>query len=94
VGGFTEGWYANEFRWDVQKERHLIESEGIDRSEALARAMYPTDAIEYQILLSKFGVNRVKFRAEVARAPDYDNPTVFPEGTTRKNLDNWTTLVL
>ncbi|UCC79545.1 MAG: hypothetical protein JSW64_14970, partial [Candidatus Zixiibacteriota bacterium] len=80
-GGFTEGWYANELRWDVQRENHLIESEGIDRSEALARAMYPTDAIEYQILQTKFNVDRLKFRAEVAWAPDYDSPTVFPEGT-------------
>jgi hypothetical protein len=94
IGGFTEGWYANEFRWDVQMERHLMESEGIDRGEAVARAMYPTDAIEFQILQSKFGVDHVKFRAEVARAPDYDTPTVFPAGTTRKNLENWTTLIL
>lgn len=93
-GGFTEGWYANEFRWDVQKQRHLIDSEGIDEGEALARAMYPTDGIEFQILQSKFGVDRLKFRAEVAWAPDYDSPTVFPENTERKKIDNWTTLVL
>lgn len=91
--GSTEGWYSNEIRWDVRKQQYLIDSAGVDDGEALARTRFPNDALEFQILRSKFGVDRLKFRAEAIWEPNFDNPTVFPANTTRKNLDGWTTLV-
>jgi hypothetical protein len=92
--GRTEGWYANEIRWDARKQQYLIDSAGVQEGEAFARSMYPHDAIEYQFLESKFGVDRLKFRAEIIWGPNYDTPTVFPANTERKKTDNWTTLIL
>jgi hypothetical protein len=94
VWGRTEGWYSNEVRWDVRRQQYLIDSAGVDQGEAFERTWFRNDALEFQFLQSKFGIDRLKFRAEAIWAPNYDVPTVFPAGTTRKNLDNWTTLVL
>jgi hypothetical protein len=94
VWGRTEGWYSNEVRWDVRRQQYLIDSAGVNQGEAFARTWFRNDALEFQFLQSKFGADRLKFRAEAIWAPNYDTPTVFPAGTTRKNLDNWTTLVL
>ncbi len=94
VWGRTEGWYSNEIRWDVKKQQYLIDSAGVNEGEAFERSKFPSDGLEFQILQSKFGVDHLKFRAETIWAPNYNKPTVFPPGTTRKNLDSWTTLIL
>ncbi len=91
--GYSDGWYANESRWDQNLRNHLIDSIGQDNNEAFELSMFPKEGTEIQILQSKLRSDSLKFRIELMIPPDYDGRDHFPGGTTKKNTEGWTTLV-
>ncbi len=93
IWGYSDGWYANESRWDQNLRSHLIDSIGQDNNEAFEMSMFPREGTEIQILQSKLQSDILKFRIEILIPPEYDGHNHFPSGTTIKNTDGWTNLV-
>ncbi len=91
--GYSDGWYANESRWDQNLRSHLIDSIGQDNNEAFEMSMFPREGTEIQILQSKLQSDSPKFRIEILIPPEYDGHNHFPSGTKINNTDGWTTLI-
>lgn len=91
--GYSDGWYANESRWDQNRRNYLIDSLGQDNSEAFEMSMFPREGTEIQILQSKLQSDSLKFRIEILIPPEYDGHNHFPSGTKIKNTEGWTTLL-
>jgi len=94
VFGQTSDWYANEIRWDTRKQRKLMDSLGMPQYEAFLETMFPGDAVEFQFKLSKFNSDSLKMKIDGFGGPEYSKLMEFPEKTERKNLENWTILVV
>lgn len=94
VFGQTCDWYANEIRWDVNRQRKLMDSLSMSPYEAFTKTIFPGVAVEFQLKLSKFNSDSLKMKIEGFGGSDYNKILDFPEGTDRKNLENWTTLVV
>jgi 3-oxoadipate enol-lactonase len=93
IWGNSNGWYANEIRWDNVKMQDLMK-QGKDRDEAQEMSYFKYDGFEFQIKQSKFSSDQWLFRIEVPMAPDFDKPVIFPEGTEMKSTKNWVKLEL
>jgi len=92
VWGRTSGWYANEGRWIRQLQDSLMRVEGMSWNDAFAIAGFPSEIGEFDILTSKLGPSRLRFRVTVEGG---DGTTLtFPAGTASKDTAGWATLIL
>jgi hypothetical protein len=86
--GYTPGWTANVARWDQARAKELLD-EGVEMSQALARASYLMHGYEFQIQERKFGSSQWRLRFEVVnengRAP-------YPPDTERNDSKGWLVL--
>ena len=91
--GNSNGWYANEIRWDQYKRDSLLNS-GVPDNEAFTQSMYKFEGFEFQILKSKFKTNKWRIRLEVPGPPSYDDPIVYPSDSEKKDRDSWMELLI
>jgi hypothetical protein len=93
--GYSDGWMANEVRWNDREFKRLMEDAGEWRADLFAQVAYPSHGAEFQFRKSRFGAQRYSFRLELVYAPDFDaNPEVFPEGTEMGDITGWAVLEL
>ncbi len=87
--GYTNGWYANEFRQD-DHERARLEKEGKDFREIMQATVYPIDGVEFAIRRSKIPGNtwlmRVSVSAMIAGKPVM---ITHPAGAAERATDGW-----
>ncbi len=93
VYGYSVDWYANEIRWDNAKMQELMR-QGKSRDEAQEMSYFKYDGYEFQIKQSKFASHQWLFRIELPMAPDFDKPTIYPNGTVMKSTKDWIRLEL
>ncbi len=87
--GYTDGWYANEFRQD-EHEFARLKQEGKDFREIMAATMYPLDGVEFAIRRSKIPgktwLMRVSVSAMIAGKPGM---ITHPPGAAERTTDGW-----
>ncbi|MFC2120600.1 hypothetical protein ACFLTI_03295 [Bacteroidota bacterium] len=91
--GNSNGWYANEIRWD-QYKRDSLQNVKVADNEAFMQSMYKFEGFEFQILKSKFKTNKWRIMLEIPGPPDYENPFTYPTGSEKRNTDTWMELIL
>ncbi len=94
VWGRTTGWYANEIRWDERRLQAIVESGAKTRDEAFPDVVFPLEGAEFQIKRAKFGSAPWHLRLEILWQGSYDDPLVFPAGTSRKGTTDWIVVVV
>ena len=94
VWGRTSGWYSNEVRWTYRLQDSLMRVERMSWPEAFAVAGFPSEIGEFDILVSKLGASRLRFRIEVTSQGAGDSLVTFPAGTSPKDPAGWATLIL
>jgi len=62
--------------------------------ETFALAGFPCEIGEFDILMSKLGASRLRFRIEVTHEGAGDSLVTFPAGTSPNDLTGWATLIL
>lgn len=94
IMGKTSDWYANEIRWDYKKQKKIMDSLNMSQYEAFLETMFPGNAVEFQFKMSKFNSDSLKMKIDGFGGPEFKSLLEFPKDTQRKNLENWTTLVV
>lgn len=87
--GETNGWYANEVRFDRAKMRKLKE-EGFEDNE-YAVGYFPYDGLEFQFEKRNWPLTQALLRLEIRNmvgAEGFEH-VVFPPDTERKTTTNW-----
>jgi len=86
--GYTKDWDANEIKSDSQLK---AEWQAAGRpADGYRKVLFPSDGKEFQILLTKFPVRRLKMRF---MAGDSEGLIFFPEKTDLESTKNWQSLV-
>lgn len=93
IYGYSVDWYANEIRWDNEKMQKLMKM-GKNRDEAQELSYFKYDGYEFQIKQSKFASDQWWFRIEVPVSPEFNQPIIYPQGTTMKSTKGWIRLEL
>ncbi len=87
--GLTDGWYANEFRRDVEKAQAL-RKEGKTPIEIIRASEYPSEGIEFAIRRSKVPGPRWLARFSIsAFLEDKPSAIVFPPNAPERTTDRW-----
>lgn len=91
--GHTDGWYANETRFDRRLAEQLVrEDAGRDRRRMLFDTTYRYDGFEFKLKRSRFPGSTWGVRVEVnARFPGRTD-VALPDGSSRQSPDGWATL--
>jgi hypothetical protein len=88
--GFTEGWYANETRFDRDLAQSLVRQEpGRDRARMLLDTTYPYDGFEFQLKRSRFPGKSYRLRVELNPGFPGLQPRAFPSASKRDDPDTW-----
>jgi hypothetical protein len=87
--GLTTGWYANEFRRDME-EAGRLEKEGRSPIEIMLASGYPSEGIEFAIRRSKFAGQRWLVRLRASASTDGKPGAItYPPETLERTTDGW-----
>lgn len=93
--GHTDGWYANEARFDRSRAEQLVrEDPQRDRARMLFDTTYPYDGFEFQLKRTRFTGTTWRLRVELNPGfPGFERKA-FPATSTRREPDGWAELRL
>lgn len=91
IWGFSDRWYANEFRWDAGRAEELGAAGTHTRTEAITAAAFPREGIEFQFRLSRFDAGDLSVRIAL-----YTNSgaVIYPPNTVETDVAGWMTLAM